>query len=153
MTDYLVIYLNDHLMGATAGLELFRRAAGHIPAVRPLLEEVAEDREALLRILAAVGGQPDQVKVAAGWVGEKLGRLKLNGSLLSRSPLSDVIELESLTLGVHGKLAGWRLLRVLHDPRLDAAELDRLILRAERQEETLEDIRLATGRTVLAPQA
>jgi hypothetical protein len=152
MTDLLAIYLNDHLMGATAGLELFRRVAGNIPAVRPIAVEVAEDREALLRFIEAVGAQPDQVKVAAGWVGEKLGRLKLNGSLLNRSPLSDVIELEALTLGVQGKLAGWRLLRALHDPRLAAAELDRLIVRAEKQAEALENMRLASGTAVLAPR-
>jgi hypothetical protein len=152
MSDLLLIYLNDHLMGATAGLELFRRTAGNIPAVKPIAEEVTEDREALVRMIEQVGGHPDQLKVVAGWVGEKLGRLKLNGSLLRRSPLSDVLELEALTLGVQGKLAGWRLLRVLRDPRLDAAELDRLIQRAERQSEALEDMRLAAGRAVLSPQ-
>jgi hypothetical protein len=150
MSEYLAIYLNDHLMGATAGLELFQRAAGSIPDVRPLAQEVEEDREALLRIIEAIGAHPDPFKIAAGWVGEKLGRLKLNGSLLTRSPLSDVIELETLTLGVQGKLAGWRLLRALDDPRLDAAELDRLIGRAERQVDQLETLRLSTGKKVLS---
>ena len=151
MSELLAIYLNDHLMGATAGLELFRHAAGHHPAVRPLVREVEQDRDALLAIIAAVGAGPDQVKVAAGWVGEKLSRLKPSGSLLGRSPLTDVVELESLTLGVLGKLAGWRLLRALGDPRLDPAELDRLIGRAERQAEQLDSLRLERAVQVLRP--
>jgi hypothetical protein len=149
MSELLTIYLNDHLMGATAGLELFRRAAGHLPAVQPLVREVEEDREALLGMIDAVGAHPDQVKVVAGWVGEKLTRLKPNGHLLGRSPLSDVVELESLTLGVLGKLSGWRLLRALGDPRLDTAELDRLIGRAQQQAEQLDALRLERAVQVL----
>ena len=42
-----------------------------------------------------------------GWTGEKLGRLKLNGQLLGYSPLSRLIELEGLMLGIAGKLAMW----------------------------------------------
>lgn len=149
MTDLLAIYLNDHLMGATAGLELFKRAAATHPELEPLRQEVEQDREALLRMLVATGTRPDRLKTTAGWVGEKLGRLKLNGHLVSRSPLSDLIELEGMALGVQGKLAGWRLLRSLGDPRLPAAELDDLIARAERQAEQLESRRLSTGTTVL----
>jgi hypothetical protein len=60
-------------------------------------------------------------KVCAAWVGEKAGRVKFNGRLLTRSPLSDLEELELMRLGVEGKAAGWRTLRVLADTdkRLD----------------------------------
>jgi hypothetical protein len=34
--------------------------------------------------------------VCAGWIGEKAGRLKLNGRLRSRSPLSSLEELEMM---------------------------------------------------------
>ena len=40
--------------------------------------------------------------MVAGWVAEKAGRLKLNGSLLTYSPLSRLVELEGLSLGVEG---------------------------------------------------
>jgi hypothetical protein len=43
-------------------------------------------------------------------MGEKAARLKLNGHLLARSPLSSLEELEMLRLGVEGKAAGWRTL-------------------------------------------
>jgi hypothetical protein len=64
--------------------------------------------------------------------GNLAGRLKFNGRLLARSPLSDLEELELLLLGVEGKAAGWRTLRTLADTdtRLDAGRLDELISRA-----------------------
>ncbi|HYT10982.1 MAG TPA: hypothetical protein VEL73_10025 [Mycobacteriales bacterium] len=149
----LGIYLNDHLGGSTAGLELVRRAArGHrgTPAGETLARlavEIAEDREALLAIMGTLGVPVQRYKVVAGWVTEKAGRLKPNGSLLRRSPLSSVIELESLRLGVTGKEAGWRVLRTLADAdaRLDTARLDRLIERARRQSDTVEELRIAAA--------
>jgi hypothetical protein len=162
MTDndpgLLGIYLNDHLLGATAGLELFRRAAGSHAGtptgdtLKRLTAEVEEDREALLGITRDLGFPVRQYKVAAGWAGEKVGRLKLNGRLLSRSPLSSVVELEGLRIGVEGKRCGWRLLHALaaNEPRLDPAALDGLIERAERQAEELELLRIEAGLAALA---
>lgn len=145
----LGIYLNDHLMGATAGVELFRRASGSAPtAVKGELDRLAaavtQDRESLLSLMRRLGVPVRRYKVIGGWAAEKVGRVKLNGSLLGRSPLSDLVELEGLVLGVQGKAAGFRALRSLaeHDGRLDAAELDRLIARAEEQGEALERLRL-----------
>lgn len=150
MSEPLAIYLNDHLMGATAGVELFRRAALHLEEVQGLVAEIEQDRQSLLGFLEAVGATPDQLKVALGWIGEKVSRLKLNGPLGPRPPLSDVIELEALTLGARGKLAGWRLLLALEDPRLPAAELTELIARAERQILLLDRLRVERGVAVLS---
>lgn len=59
----------------------------------------------------------------------------LNDGARGYSPLSRLLELEGLAGGIQAKLALWRSLRELAtgDPRLDEAELDRLILRAESQ--------------------
>lgn len=149
----LGIYLNDHLAGATGGLELFRRAArAHrgSPAgavLERLTGEIVEDRAALRDVMRGLGVPVRRYKVYGGWVGEKLGRLKLNGRLLGRSPLSSLIELETLRLGVEGKGAGWRTLRTMaeRDDRLDAARLDDLIARAHRQADTLEELRVRTA--------
>jgi hypothetical protein len=145
----LGVYLNDHLAGATAGTELARRAAAaqRDPAkrgvMRALADEISEDRQALLEIMAALGVPARGYKVAAGWLAEKAGRLKLNGSLLARSPLSDLLELEMMRLGVEGKAAGWQTLRTLATdrPGLDAARLDRLLARARDQSRELEELR------------
>jgi hypothetical protein len=88
-----------------------------------------------------LGVGPDRVKVAGGFLAEKAGRLKLNGRLRGYSPLSRVIELEGLMLGVTGKLACWRALAELNDPRLAGLDLAGLIERAERQRDGLERFR------------
>ena len=153
----LGIYLNDHLAGATAGVELFRRAARAQPApasqeLQRLALEVEQDRQSLRALMQAVGAPERAYKVAGGWLAEKAGRVKPNGHLWSRSPLSDLVELEGLVLGVQGKAAGFKALRTLaaDDPRLDPAELDRLVERAEQQAETLEALRLQAARRAFA---
>jgi hypothetical protein len=153
----LGIYLNDHLAGSTMGLELAKRARGenrhseYGEFLDTLAEEIDADRETLKGIMDDLGIRKDPAKVAAGWIGEKAGRLKLNGQLTGYSPLSRLVEIEALALGVTGKLALWKALRLLADgqPALDAAELERLIERAERQQRDLEEHRLAAARTAL----
>ena len=149
--DYLKIYLEDHYAGATAGLDLARRTASqnrdmppYGPALERIAREIEEDRDSLRAIMSGLGVGPDRFKIAGGWVGEKAGRLKLNGHLTSYSPQSRVIEIEGLVLGVTGKRGLWVALRqiVPQEPRLDAEELDRLIGRAERQIADLEELRL-----------
>lgn len=149
----LGIYLQDHLAGSTAGVELFRRAAGAHKgtALGDILEtltlEVTSDQQALEAVMAVLGVGPDRVKTAAAWAGEKVGRLKLNGALLHRSPLSDVVELEAMRLAVEGKAAGWRLLQALADadPRLAQVDLDDLLRRAGDQITRLESLRISVG--------
>jgi hypothetical protein len=152
----LGIYLNDHLAGATAGTELARRmaAAGHLPdpagALPRLASEIADDREALLEMMAALGIPVRSYKVYAAWIGEKAGRLKPNGHLRTRSPLSNLEELELLRLGVEGKAAGWRTLRVAaeRDSRIAGGRLDELIARARRQADVLEALRVEAAAQV-----
>ncbi len=73
----------------------------------------------------------------------ELGRLKPNGYLRGRSPLSIVVELEGLRLAAEHKALGWCTLRELaqHDSRLDLGRLDRLLDRGRRQADTLEELR------------
>ena len=56
--------------------------------------------------MTALGIPVRAFKVGVAWIGEKAGRLKFNGRILSRSPVSDLEELELLRLGVEGKAAG-----------------------------------------------
>ena len=83
--------------------------------------------------------------------GREGGRLKLNGSLWSRSPLSGVVELEILRLDVEGKAAAWRTLRARaeRDTRLDKEQLNELLSRAARQSEALEELRATAASRAL----
>jgi hypothetical protein len=153
----LGIYLNDHLAGATAGTELAHRAARshgdgkNGGTLRRLAVDISQDRAALLDIMAALGVKVRRYKVGAAWFGEKAGRLKFNGRLFARSPLSNLEELEMLRLGVEGKAAGWRTLRTLTDTdtRLDPGRLDELISRARQQADLLEDLRVGAADQVI----
>jgi hypothetical protein len=147
----LGIYLNDHLAGSTTGVELVRRARGANKGTElgrfltTLTMEIEADRKALEDLMEELGIRKDPLKVTSAWALEKAGRLKLNGQLTGYSPLSRLVELEGLTLGVTGKLALWKALRVIADqePALDAAALDGLVERAEKQQRGLEEQRLA----------
>jgi hypothetical protein len=142
----LAIYLNDHLAAATGGLELAKRAAAsnrdsaHGPRLQGLAGEIEEDRDTLLEIMRTLGVRVDRIKVLAGWGAEKLGRLKLNGRVRGYSPLSRVVELEGLTLGVHGKRALWRTLAELEPAPAGLAAFDLAVLttRADAQLRELE---------------
>ena len=156
MGNYVGTYLNDHLAGSTVGRELSKRAAGENRGtplgdfLEQLHAEIVEDRRTLLDVMEALDVGEDRVKTIAARAGERIGRLKPNGNLLSYSPLSRVVELEGLCLGVHGKRSLWRSLQELDDERLAAFDFVALEARAERQREELETHRLEAARTAFA---
>ena len=115
--DLVSIYLEDHRAGAAGGVALARRIAeqyGDDPDFESLVglaEEIREDERALDVIRRGLDADGGCVKRLAAVVGERLGRLKLNGTFVRSSPLSRVIELEALIAGVSGKQRGWNALR------------------------------------------
>jgi hypothetical protein len=86
----------------------------------------------------------DTVKMAAAWSAEKLGRLKLNGRILGYSPLSRVVEIEALTLGVTGRILLWEALAATEPvaAQLHEVDLDELIRRARSQLRRLRRLRV-----------
>lgn len=155
---FVTTYVAHHWAASKGGLDLFRRAARSqsSPEVRDALaamaDEVSEDRDRLRVIADAVGAGQARVAQAALSVGETLARAKLNGRLVRRSPLSDVLELEALLSAVHGKKAGWESLLVLseRDPRIPAAEVQDLLRRADRQLARLTDLHASAAPTLTA---
>jgi hypothetical protein len=153
LTDlkHLSTYLNDHLAGATVGVELARRAAGSNEGselgafLERLAAEVEEDRDTLLAVMERLDIGKDQVKVAVGWLMEKVGRLKPNNRLFGYSPLSRLVELEALALGVEGKRGLWQVLRHVEEARLSDFDFDALLERARSQRDRLKQRRLAAA--------
>ncbi|MFF3006750.1 hypothetical protein ACFVTF_28570 [Kitasatospora sp. NPDC057940] len=145
LSEPLSIYLNDHLTGAFGGAALARRMADTHPGsrraaeLRQLARDVEQDRDALVRIMSSLAVPVRHYRTWLGLAGERIARLKPNGTLTRRSPLSDLIELEGMRAGVEGKTALWQALRAIADnePRLDPGDLDRLIQRATEQTRTL----------------
>jgi hypothetical protein len=144
--NHLSVYLNDHLAGATAGVNLARRVADHDrsgaggDALDAVADEIEEDRRTLLDVMERLSVEQDRVRAAIGWGTEQASRLKLGGTLIGHSPLRRLEELEALSLGVAGKLALWQALRHTHgeDPRLEGIDIEDLIGRARSQRSRLE---------------
>jgi hypothetical protein len=155
---FLRIYLQDHLAGSTAGLELARRTRGanegteYGTPLAKIADEIEADRRQLEGIIDDLGFGGDRLKNAAAWGLEKAGRLKLNGQLTGYSPLSRVVELEGLMTGITGKIGLWvALIQIAPDePSLDAARLERLRERGESQRAAVEELRERAAREAFA---
>jgi hypothetical protein len=147
----LGIYLNDHLAGSVVGTRLARRIARHnegnhygSEAAR-LAEEIEEDKDTLEKLMGRLGVRRKRARLAIAAVTETAGRLKPNGRLVGYSPLSRVIELEALTIGITGKLELWQSLKATGEP-VDGLDSDHLIQRAEDQRDRARDLRLQAAR-------
>jgi hypothetical protein len=147
---YLPIYLNDHLFGATVGVELARRVrssneGGELGGfLAGLCEELEDDRARLREAMHGLGVAVNPLKPVGGWMAEKAGRLKLNGQLRGYSPLSRVIELEGLAIAINANLACWQALeRCGEGAGVDFAELAQ---RSRAQLRRLEPHRLEADR-------
>jgi hypothetical protein len=149
--ELLAIYLNDHLAGSTGGVELARRTHSSNEGTEfgePLAElcrEIEADRKSLESVMEELDMAKSRIKPGLGWIAEKLARAKPNGQLRGYSPLSRVVELEGLLLGITGKLRLWRLLDELCGERT-SADFPSLIARAGDQRTRVEDLQLRAAR-------
>lgn len=156
-TELLNIYLNDHLAGATAGSELASKMSSESTAtpygtfLSELARDIEHDRATLADLMDRLGIQQDALKQAGGWLLEKLTRLKLNEQLTGGSELKRLLEFETLSLGVEGKLVMWRALeQVSHEhPALADTDLDSLAKRADEQRAKLEEHRMEIAKSAL----
>lgn len=146
--SFLAIYLRDHHAASRAGARLARRVAQLDGELHGVGDEVEDDMRSLRRVMARLGVRPDPVKDVLAVAAERLSRLKRNGRAIRRSPLSDVLELETLVVGITGKRALWTSLREAEvAPR---EEVDGLVARADDQISRVEAARLRAARRALA---
>ena len=123
----LGIYLNDHLALIVGELELAARCEASNrdsplgTFLRHLTAEVEGQKEIVGDVLQRLGAGESYMKQGAAWFAEKLGRLKLNDSLVSYSELSRLIELEALSAAAQERMALWETLNVIteQDKRFD----------------------------------
>lgn len=156
MADLLSIYLRDHLAGSVVARRRCAAARERAEGTElgaflgELLREIEADQAHLRLVLRRVRAPEPSFRKVAAAVGERLGRLKPNGSLVGPSPLGVLIDLELLSLGVEGKRRLWHALDALEDERLHDVDFAVLVVRAEQQLVRLETHRLAAARTALA---
>ena len=145
--DFLGLYLSDHLTGATAGAERIERMAADFvdtPVFAALSELAAEIRGEHLyvqHLIGELGLRRRPIAEAVSWVGERVGRLKANGSLLKRSPMTLVLEAELMRSAVIGKLGMWQTLDDNAEGLgLDAEQFREFAQKAEHQREVLDTV-------------
>jgi hypothetical protein len=154
--DALSTYVEDHLAGATAGLELLEALSAQHQGdptgalARSLLPEVEDDRRTLEGIARALDAG-SALKEAGAWIAEKVSRLKLHRE--AKGVLGTFEALEAMSLGVLGKRALWRALAVAagSDARLAGFDFGALAASADRQHALLENERLRAATVALRP--
>jgi hypothetical protein len=153
----LTTYLNDHLAGSVAALEIVDHLIEHAQksqwrtSLAQLRKDIEEDQEILRDLLKKVGGSESPMRKAAAWLGEKIGEVKLRLDDRGNGELRLLEALEALCLGIQGKLALWRALattaeRVSELQQLDYAELER---RGTEQFEQTDALRLEAAAEAL----
>ncbi len=104
--------------------------------------------------MAELGIHRSRAKNAAAWLAERASRLKPNGRLRGEPSMQRLHELETLSLGIAGKLALWQALRVVPEVAAFAGiDLPALEERARSQRERVEAERMAFARAALASAA
>jgi hypothetical protein len=153
----LTTYLNDHLAGSLAAVELLNhlrelsRGTGRERILLTLEAEIEKDRAVLQELLSELGGKESRVRSAAAWLTEKVGEAKLKLDDPGSGELRLLEALETLGLGILGKLALWRALEVAREevPQLRKLDFAALKSRALAQHGQVETERLQAAHTAL----
>ena len=154
-------YLNDHLAASAAAVELIERLQTNnddsaLDAyLEGLLPEIEADRATLMQLMDRLGVPPSKPKQAAGKVLETLSRFRLNERVTGSAAVTRLMEVETLSLGIEGKLALWQSLSQVAStrPALTSFDLPTLMARAVDQRRGLEPHRLEAAAQALAPPA
>lgn len=149
-------YLNDHLAGSVAALELLDRmieACEGKPLerfLRQLREDIHEDQGKLQELIEKVGASESAVRKAGAWIAEKLTRPKIDLGDGSKKEIGVFLALEALLLGITGKRSLWRALQSASKtvPALARLDYSGLEKRAIEQCEQVEARRLEMARLV-----
>ena len=156
-TEPLDVYLNDHLAGSAAAVELVERIRDNNPGtavathMEQLLLEIEQDKDTLGDVMQRLGVVRSTPKQVAGKVLETLSRLRLNERITGSADVTRLLELETLSLGIEGKLLLWRSLSEVADARPELAEFDlsTLATRAVSQRAGVEPFRLEAATQAL----
>ena len=154
--DELSDYLNDHLAGSVAALELLDRLVETYTGkplerfFRELRDDIHADQEQLEGLIAKLGVKESTVRKAGAWIAEKFSRTKIDLEPEEKSDLGLFLALEALVLGITGKRSLWRALGAASRAVPELARLDYsgLEKRAIDQCERVEARRLEIARAV-----
>ena len=145
--ERLHTYLNDHLAGSVAAIELLDDLIEHHSEdrfgkiFRDLRDEIEADQETLRNLIRKFGAKESAVRKAGAWLAEKFSRVKIGDADDSAELLQ---ALEGLALGISGKQLLWRSLAAIEAnfPALQGSDFSELEKRAHDQFERVERLRM-----------
>jgi len=150
--ETLSIYLNDHLAGLVAAIDLIDHLIADDPD--PVLERELVDLQSglqleqrTLRTVIDSVGSENKVGQAMAWVGEKVARLKVGYGPADSPGLRRFEALETLALGFCSRRLLWHTLEHLAENGVLHSELDfrELEQKAGHDAGKLEALRLAAS--------
>jgi hypothetical protein len=150
--DNITAYLNDHLAGSVAAIELIDDLinASDDALLKQFLadlkRDVESDQKVLEQLIARAGKSEGVVRKAAAWLSEKAARAKLKVAGEDFGELGLVQALEMLALGIRGKELLWRSLSISNWPALRDVDLAKLKQRAVEQQQRVEEKRLEAAK-------
>lgn len=150
----LATYLNDHLAGSVAALELLDHLIEATDDIEDqsflgvLRRGVADDQEVLRKILKRVDASESMTRKAGAWLMEKIARAKLRFDGPKESPFGRMEAMEALLVGITGKRALWLALASSVEELRDFRFGD-LVRQAEQQMEAVEAKRIEAAREAL----
>ena len=153
MNNNLAAYLNDHLAGSVAAIELIDDLvnasddASLKQFLADLKREIESDQIVLEQLIAGAGESEGVVRKAAAWVSEKAARAKFKIAGEDFGGLGLVQALEMLALGIRGKELLWRSLATSNWLPLRDLDLAKLEQRAVEQQHRVEEKRLAAAKS------
>jgi hypothetical protein len=155
--EYLATYLNDHLAGAAAALELLEHVKSWYagtqiePFAAELHGDILADRKELESLMERMGVGRSVARRVAGWLAEKGAQLKLKLDDPAAKGLRLLEAMDALSIGIEGKRLLWAALATVakEDPAFRGVDYDALQRRAREQRERIEAMRLDAARACL----
>jgi hypothetical protein len=156
-SEHLATYLNDHLAGSVAMIDLLehlgRAHAGTGPGrfATELRAEIVADQAELESLMARLRIVQSAPRKATAWIAEKATQVKLWLDDPKGGSLSVLQALEAVVVGVEGKRALWTALSAssIVAPQLQGLDYARLTERAVDQQRRIEVVRLDAARSAL----
>jgi len=147
---HLTTYLNDHLAGANALLELLEHVESWYPGTdvgrfaKVLHDEVNEDRQTLEAVMRLVNAPVSNTRQKVGWLGSKAADLKLKLDDSTGGTFRLLEAMEAASIGIEGKRLMWVALGNLakEDIRIAGTDFDMLDRRAADQRQRVETVRV-----------
>jgi hypothetical protein len=159
--DNLSTYLNDHLAGSVAALNMIDHLIDTYEEkplaqfFRDLRADIAADQAKLQGLVEKLDKKHNAIRKAGTWIAEKISRAKIRPGESRDGEMGLYLALESLVLGITGKSALWRGLEVATGvvPKLCGLDYAQLQERAREQCGRVEAKRLELARVVFKPES